>query len=66
MTQSYVVWLGPKLKKIYETTLRSPANWRMITQLAALDEKAEREAHAGHADPPDGFHKPTKEFGKPK
>lgn len=53
MKNAYVLWLGPKLKKVYETTLRSPANWRMITQLAALDEEAEREALAGNSDPPD-------------
>jgi hypothetical protein len=42
----FVVWLGPTLRRTYNTVLRRPANWRMITMLASLDEEAERKAEA--------------------
>lgn len=53
MKNAYVLSLGPRIKKFYEGTLKSPANWRMITQLSALDEQeehAEREREGSAAE----------------
>ena len=41
----FVLWLGPLLRRRYHQVLRQPANWRMITMLVSLDEKAEHEAN---------------------
>lgn len=50
----FVVWLGPSLRRTYNTVLRRPANWRMITMLASLDEEEERKAEAALKTPPPG------------
>ena len=42
--KEYVEWLGPLLRRRYESSLVKPANWRLIDELANLDEQAEEEA----------------------
>ena len=39
-----VEWLGTMLRRRYENSLVKPANWRLINELANLDEQAEAKA----------------------